>query len=236
MATTTNYGWTTPDDTALVKDGAAAIRSLGTSIDTTTKNLNPETTLGDIAYRSSTANTKTRLGIGTTGQVLTVASGVPSWATPASPSPTFTGCMLYKGADQTLSNGTTTAITFAATDYIDTDAYHDPATNNSRITIPTGKGGKYLITAMAWVAAGSTGLYRVIIRLNGSSVLTTRGPIGNGSTSNAAPAMTTIYTLTAGDYIEFFLNQSTGFNADVYGDSYEESSKSTFFGVQYLGA
>ena len=83
MATTTNYGWTTPDDTALVKDGASAIRSLGSSVDTTTKNLNPETTLGDIAYRSSTANVKTRLGIGSTGQVLTVAGGVPSWATPA---------------------------------------------------------------------------------------------------------------------------------------------------------
>lgn len=83
MATTTNYGWTTPDDTALVKDGAAAIRSLGTSVDTTTKALNPSTTLGDIEYRSSTANTNTRLGIGSSGQVLTVASGVPSWATPA---------------------------------------------------------------------------------------------------------------------------------------------------------
>ena len=83
MATTTNYGWTTPDDTALVKDGAAAIRSLGSSIDTTTKNLNPETTLGDIAYRSSTANTNTRLAIGSTGQVLTVSGGVPSWATPS---------------------------------------------------------------------------------------------------------------------------------------------------------
>ena len=83
MATTTNYGWTTPDDTALVKDGASAIRSLGTAVDTTTKNLNPSTTLGDIEYRSSTANTNTRLGIGTTGQILTVAAGVPSWATPA---------------------------------------------------------------------------------------------------------------------------------------------------------
>jgi len=83
MATTTNYGWTTPDDTALVKDGAAAIRTLGSSVDTTTKALNPSTTLGDIEYRSSTANTNTRLGIGSTGQVLTVAGGVPSWATPA---------------------------------------------------------------------------------------------------------------------------------------------------------
>ena len=80
MATTTNYGWSTPDDTAFVSQGAAAIRTLGSSVDTTTKNLNPSTTLGDVEYRSSTANTNTRLGIGTTGQVLTVAGGVPSWA------------------------------------------------------------------------------------------------------------------------------------------------------------
>jgi len=84
MATTTNYGWTTPDDTALVKDGAAAIRTLGSSVDTTTKALNPSTTLGDIEYRSSTANTNTRLGIGTTGQVLLVSGGVPAWGTPQS--------------------------------------------------------------------------------------------------------------------------------------------------------
>ena len=81
MATTTNYAWETPDDTDLVKDGAAAIRTLGSSIDTTTKALNPSTTLGDIEYRSSTANTNTRLGIGSTGQVLTVSGGVPAWAT-----------------------------------------------------------------------------------------------------------------------------------------------------------
>jgi hypothetical protein len=87
MATTTNYGWTTPDDTALVKDGAAAIRTLGSSVDTTTKALNPSTTLGDIEYRSSTANTNTRLGIGSTGNVLTVAGGVPSWAAPAGGAP-----------------------------------------------------------------------------------------------------------------------------------------------------
>jgi len=83
MPTTTNYGWTTPADTDLVKDGASAIRTLGTAIDTTTKNLNPETTLGDISYRSSTANTNTRLALGTAGQVLTVNSGAtaPEWAT-----------------------------------------------------------------------------------------------------------------------------------------------------------
>lgn len=38
MATTTNYGWTTPDNTDLVKDGALAIRTLGSAIDTTLYN------------------------------------------------------------------------------------------------------------------------------------------------------------------------------------------------------
>jgi hypothetical protein len=84
MATTTNYAWETPDDTDLVKDGASAIRTLGSSIDTTTKALNPSTTLGDIEYRSATANTNTRLPIGTSGQVLAVSGGVPSWTTPGS--------------------------------------------------------------------------------------------------------------------------------------------------------
>ncbi len=52
-------------------------------VDTRLKALQPGTTLGDLAYSSATANTNTRLGVGTTGQVLTVAAGVPSWATPA---------------------------------------------------------------------------------------------------------------------------------------------------------
>ena len=41
------------------------------------------TTTGDTIY-SSSGSTPARLGIGSTGQVLTVAGGVPSWATPAS--------------------------------------------------------------------------------------------------------------------------------------------------------
>ena len=106
MATTTNYSWTTPDDTALVKDGAAAIRTLGTSVDTTTKNLNPETTLGDISYRSSTANVNTRLPLGTAGQVLKVNSGAtaPEWATDATgmTNPmTTTGDTIYSSSGST---------------------------------------------------------------------------------------------------------------------------------------
>jgi hypothetical protein len=105
MATTTNYSWTTPDDTALVKDGAAAIRSLGTAIDTTTKALNPSTTLGDIEYRSSTANTNTRLGLGTAGQVLTVNSGAtaPEWASIISGGMTLLSTTALSGTATTIT-------------------------------------------------------------------------------------------------------------------------------------
>jgi hypothetical protein len=48
----------------------------------TTGMTNPMTTTGDTIY-SSSGSTPARLGIGTTGQVLTVAGGVPSWAAPA---------------------------------------------------------------------------------------------------------------------------------------------------------
>ncbi len=92
MATTTNYSWTTPDDTALVKDGAAAIRSLGSAIDTTTFNnasaatqKSTLTTKGDI-YVATAASTPARLGVGANDTVLmadsTTATGL-KWGTVA---------------------------------------------------------------------------------------------------------------------------------------------------------
>lgn len=53
MANTTNFNWETPDDTDLVKDGAAAIRTLGSAIDTSLVDLKG----------------------GTTGQILSKATG-----------------------------------------------------------------------------------------------------------------------------------------------------------------
>ena len=103
MATTTNYGWTTPDNTALVKDGASAIRTLGSSVDTSLKSLSPGTTAGDVDYYTS-STAKARLGIGSTGQVLTVAGGVPSWATPSSGGMTLLSTTTLSGATTTISS------------------------------------------------------------------------------------------------------------------------------------
>jgi hypothetical protein len=91
MATTTNYSWTTPDDTDLVKDGASAIRTLGSAIDTTVFNnagaaiqKSSVDAAGDLIYATAD-DTPARLAIGTAGQVLQVNSGAtaPEWAAPA---------------------------------------------------------------------------------------------------------------------------------------------------------
>jgi hypothetical protein len=52
MANTTYFGWETPDDTDLVKDGAAAIRTLGSAIDTSLQDLEGGTT-GQILSKTS---------------------------------------------------------------------------------------------------------------------------------------------------------------------------------------
>ena len=98
MANTTNFGWETPDDTDLVKDGAAAMRTLGNSIDASFVDLKGGTTGQVLAKASNTdldfiwsndagisptivdakgdlitataADTPARLGVGTNGQVL----------------------------------------------------------------------------------------------------------------------------------------------------------------------
>ena len=54
MANTTNFGWETPDDTDLVKDGAAAIRTLGSAIDTSMADLEGGTTGQILAKNSNT--------------------------------------------------------------------------------------------------------------------------------------------------------------------------------------
>ena len=87
---TSNYGFVLPTSTDLVTDLPADFDVALQGVDTRLKALQPGTTLGDLAYSSATANTNTRLGIGSNGQVLTVAAGVPSWASPSDQTPLTT--------------------------------------------------------------------------------------------------------------------------------------------------
>ena len=85
MATSPLFGWEEPDDTDLVKDGAAAIRTLGNAIDTS---------LGDL------------LG-GTTGQVLAKASNTDldySWTTISAGGMTLLASGSLSGASVTISS------------------------------------------------------------------------------------------------------------------------------------
>ena len=88
---TTNYGFVLPTPSDLVTDLPADFDIALQGVDTRLKALQPGTTLGDLAYSSATANTNTRLPIGTSGQVLAVSgAGVPAWTTTADVTPLTT--------------------------------------------------------------------------------------------------------------------------------------------------
>jgi hypothetical protein len=132
MATTTNFGWTTPDNTDLVKNGALAIRTLGSAIDTSLVDLKG----------------------GTTGQVLTKASGTDmdfSWAS-ASSTPRI---------GQVVTAETSTTTTTTSTSYVD-------ATNMTLTITPTLSTSKILIMSsfvLQSYAAGSGGcggIYQIV--------------------------------------------------------------------------
>jgi hypothetical protein len=273
MATTTNYGWDTPDDTDLVKDGAAAIRTLANSVDTTTKNLNPQTTTGALAYRSATANVNTALPLGTANQVLRVNSGgtAPEWATTADQTPLttkgdlfgfdtadaripvgtnghiltadstqslgvkwaapsaggFVGAQLTKNANQSVATGDYYVVTWP-TESFDTDTFHDNSTNNSRVTIPAGKGGYYRFSGIINFAQNSTGSRLVRVHKNGSNIVWVAW--NAGKTGNNETGVVFCHTLnaTAADYFELFVKQESGGDLNITANS--------SWDVQYLGA
>jgi hypothetical protein len=74
MATSPLFGWEEPDDTDLVKDGAAAIRTLGNAIDTSMGDLLGGTT-GQILSKNSNTNMDFTWVAATTGDITGVTAG-----------------------------------------------------------------------------------------------------------------------------------------------------------------
>jgi hypothetical protein len=190
------------------------------------------TTTGDIIYASG-ANTPARLAIGTSADVLTVSGGIPAWAAPAASTPTFVGCFLTKSGNQSLANNTLTALTFD-TEELDTDGFHSTVSNTSRITIPAGKGGKYLIIGQVSFTANTTGLRNFkIIKNGGADGHDIEIPTSSVSNANGF-AQQDILDLVATDYIEIFAQQSSGTSLNALGDG--NGPAKTRFAVTYLGA
>jgi hypothetical protein len=120
---------------------------------------------GDI-ITATADNTPARLAVGTNGQTLvadsTASTGL-KWATPSAAA--FVGASIY-ASSQTITKGIYNKIAYANEVY-DTNTFHDNSTNNTRMTIPTGYGGKYLINAIIQMPA-STDTNAVVLYKNGA--------------------------------------------------------------------
>ena len=188
----------------------------------TAQNLSTLTTAGDIAYASA-AGTPARLGIGSTSQVLTVASGVPSWATPSSGS-SFSGTRLIKtSGNQAIADSTFVAVTWNS-EVFDVNAYHTGT--DSKITIPAGYGGYYRFSWQEYVVSSVATIY---LYKNGNRV--TYDTVASGSPS----CFTTIQAGAVADYFEVYMRQTSG-SSQTIGDENNGAQGIAWFDCHYLGA
>ncbi len=222
---TTNYGFVLPTSSDLVTDLPADFDVALQGVDTTLKALNPSTTLGDIEYRSATANTNTRLAIGTAGQVLQVTGGVPAWGTvPAASGPAFRA--FRDSSQQSFAQSTFVKIQFNAETF-DTDNCFD-STTNYRFT--PNKAGYYDINInVQFSGTNSASLKELLIYKNGSAssqVFSSAGSGSPGATCSVNGA-DLIYFNGTTDYVEGYIYDNDAVARNVVNGS----SKSYFTGV-----
>ena len=189
-----------PTATDLVTDLPADFEVFGQAVDTQLKALQPGTTLGDLAYSSATANTNTRLGIGSAGQVLTVAGGVPTWATGTTGD--IEGVTAGVGISGGGTSGTVTVTNSMAT----------AITTNGDLIYGTGSG------TFTRRAIGST---NDVLTVSGG-VPTWAAPVSGGmtliSTTTLTGTSTTISSIptTYNDLEIYFRNATTGTAATAF--------------------
>ena len=202
---TTNYGFVLPTATDLVTDLPADFDVALQGVDTRLKALQPGTTLGDLVYSSATANTNTRLGVGSTGNVLTISGGVPVWAAPAGG-----GKVL-----QIVSASTTTATTISSTTMTDTGitATITPTSATSKILVIFSTPAR-VFRSNAWAPSkaqllrGATNIINIPVQsflsfeIIGPSVtsIDLAGQMTNHYLDSPATTSATTYKLQAGVY------------------------------------
>lgn len=114
---------------------------------------------------------------------------------------------IRQGATQTgISSGVTTAVTFAAADELDTGNFHDPATNNSRVT-PTTAGVYNVSGAVSLAGATDFTQVQAVLAKNGSP-LAPAHRITPSATSNTLvlPVSAKIQCNGTTDYFEIYFS------------------------------
>jgi hypothetical protein len=117
---------------------------------------------------------------------------------------------VYATMSQSIATGgSPTPITFGA-ERFDNQNLHSSTSSTSKLIIPTGKGGTYMIGGcIAFPLASAVGERVVRVMLNGTTELVSQGVPGSTiNTPNLAVA--TLYALAAGDYVELTAFQSNG--------------------------
>ena len=233
-ATDMAFTWISNDvgDITAVTAGTG-ISGGGTSGDVTVTNsmATAMTTKGDLVPATG-SGTFSRLAVGTNGQTLVADSSTSTglkWATPSS-GVTFSGVLVYQSAGQSMSNATSTVITFNSETY-DTDAFHSTSSNTSRLTVPAGKAGYYLIFGQLAYPGNATGQRQAEILINASGGYAKNVQLNNGSSYITTPSFSTVLNLAVADYVELGGYQDSGIAlTNQHGLQY------TFFGMTYLGA
>ncbi len=213
MPTTSNFGWTTPADTDLVKDGAAAIRTLGNGIDTSLVDLKGGTT-GQILSKASNTDLDYTWITNDVGDITNVGVTAPITGGGSSGSVTIgiqDGTTAQKGAVQLENSTSSTSTTTAAVPASVKSAY-DLADGAIPKSLVDAKGDLIVGTAdntVARLAVGGTNGHTLQVDSSTSTGLKWAAAAGGGKVLQVVQGTrTTNFTTTSASYVDLGLSVS----------------------------
>jgi hypothetical protein len=119
-------------------------------------------------------------------------------------------------ATQSIPDATDTEVAFDG-ETTDVGAMHDNVTNNSRLTVPVGGDGTYILSCGIEFAADATGFRHVRFLKNGATLLALNTHPNLGASDVVRPSLTTAADLVAGDFVEVQVYQNSGGALDING-------------------